>query len=554
MLHSKKALLCLLAKHIFQNSTYEYSAVNHEYNTRLMPTITIDGKSLEFDQGKSILDVASDNGINIPHYCYHPSLSIVASCRICLAEVWGPNPRNDNKLEPMPKLLPTCQTQAGDGQVVYLSSPKAIANQKSVMEMFLNHHPIDCPECDQAGECTLQDYAYEYGRGVRRCDTEKITQSKKDIGNHVMLYGDRCIMCTRCVRFADEITGTSELYIDGRDASECIDVFPGIGINNELSGNVIDICPVGAMLDKDFMFTQRVWFLSKAPSMDPLTSSGDNISIEHNNNQIYRVKPRTNLEVNQYWITDEVRYGWKFVHDESRVVEMNEDAELIAADILRQANKIALLVSPMLSCEDAWLLGQLVRSIDSDAIIGIGPVSVDGEDKTFKSGFTIRSEKAPNAKGVRRALGDAIEYDEWKKQMSAADTVVVTGNYPEIWDTPEISDNQTLILIDTLENKLTTRADVLLPAATWAEKSGTFENYDNKLQLFERAIFPIGDAQAEGQIAMNLQALVDDMEATIFNPATVRRRMADAGVAGMLEVELPQNTNRVDTDMPLSEV
>jgi len=519
-----------------------------------MPTITIDGKSLEFDQGKSILDVASDNGINIPHYCYHPSLSIVASCRICLAEVWGPNPRNDNKLEPMPKLLPTCQTQAGDGQVVYLSSPKAIANQKSVMEMFLNHHPIDCPECDQAGECTLQDYAYEYGRGVRRCDTEKITQSKKDIGNHVMLYGDRCIMCTRCVRFTDEITGTSELYIDGRDASECIDVFPGIGINNELSGNVIDICPVGAMLDKDFMFTQRVWLLSKAPSIDPLTSSGDNISIEHNNNQIYRVKPRTNLEVNQYWITDEVRYGWKFVHDESRVVEMNEDAELIAADTLRQANKIALLVSPMLSCEDAWLLGQLVRSIDSDAIIGIGPVSVDGEDKTFKSGFTIRSEKAPNANGVRRALGDAIEYDEWKKQMSGADTVVVTGNYPEIWDTPEISDNQTLILIDTLENKLTTRADVLLPSATWAEKSGTFENYDNKLQLFERAIFPIGDTQAEGQIAMNLQALVDDMETTIFNPATVRRRMADEGVAGMLEVELPQNTNRVDTDMPLSEV
>jgi len=519
-----------------------------------MPTITIDGKQFEFEQGQTILDVAHDNGMSIPHYCYHPSLSVVASCRICLAEVWAPNPRNDNKLEPMPKLLPTCQEPAGDGQVVYTDSPKAIANQKAVMEMFLNHHPIDCAVCDQAGECTLQDYAYEYGRGVRRCDIEKITQSKKDIGDHIMLYGDRCIMCTRCVRFTDEITGTSELYIEGRDASECIDVFPGIGINNELSGNVIDICPVGALLDKDFMFTQRVWLLSTTPSIDPLTSSGDNINIEHNENKIYRVKPRTNLDVNQYWITDEVRYGWKFVYDEFRISEMTEDAETVAAGKLQQATKVALLVSPMISCEDAWLLGSLVHGLDSEAIIGIGPVPIDGEDKTFKSGFTVRSEKAPNARGVRRALGDVLEYEAWKSKVGDADTVVVTGNYPESWDTPTIGDDQTLILIDTIQNELTERADVFLPATTWAEKAGTFENHSNTLQLFEQALQPTGDAQAEGQIAMNLQALVDNMQTTTFNPATVRRRMADAGIAGMLEVELPQNTNRVETDMPLSEV
>jgi NADH-quinone oxidoreductase subunit G len=519
-----------------------------------MPTITIDGKPMEFEQGQLILDVANANGLKIPHYCYHPSLSVVANCRICLAEVWAPNPRNENKLEPIPKLMPTCQTQASDGQVVYTTSPKATANQKAVMEMLLNHHPIDCPTCDQAGECDLQDYAYEYGRGVRRCDTEKITQSKKDIGDNIMLYGDRCIMCTRCVRFTDEITGTSELMIEGRGAKECIDVFPGIGINNELSGNVIDICPVGAMLDKDFMFQQRVWLLNTAPSIDPLTSSGDNIVIEYNNNKVYRVKPRTNLEVNDHWITDEVRYGWKFVHEETRNVEMNEDAELVAADKLQQASAIALLVSPMISCEDAWLLGQFVRGLDKNAIVGIGPVPIVGEDKTFKSGFTMRSEKAPNARGVKRALGEALEYDEWKNQLAKADTVVVTGNYPATWDTPEMSDSQTLILIDTLANALTERADVFIPAATWAEKSGTFENYDNKLQLFERAIHPLGDAQAEGQIAMHLQALVEDMEATVFNAATVRRRMADAGIAGMLEVEIPQNTNRVETDMPLSEL
>jgi NADH-quinone oxidoreductase subunit G len=519
-----------------------------------MPTITIDGKLMEFEQGQSILDVASENEIEIPQYCYHPSLSVVASCRICLAEVWEPNPRNNNKLEPMPKLLPTCQTPAGDGQVVYTTSPKATANQKSVMELLLNHHPIDCPTCDQAGECSLQDYAYEYGRGERRCDTEKITQSKKDVGDNIMLYGDRCIMCTRCVRFAEEVTGTAELYISGRGVKEEIDVFPGMGINNELSGNVIDLCPVGALLDKDFMFQQRVWLLKTTPSIDPLTSSGDNINIEHNNNKVYRVKPRTNLDVNQYWITDEVRYGWKFIHDEFRVVASDDDTELLAADFLQKATRLALLVSPMITCEDAWLLGQLIRSIDANAIIGIGPIPIVGEDKTFPSGFTIRSEKAPNARGVRRALGDALTYDEWNTKIASADTVVVTGNYPEEWDTPTITDEQKLILIDTLQNELTVRADVFLPAATWAEKAGTFENHSNKLQLFEQALQPIGDAQAEGQIAMNLKALVDDMETTTFNAATVRLRMADAGISGMLEVELPMNTNRVDTDMPLSEI
>ena len=380
-----------------------------------MPSITIDGKQFEFEEGQTILDVASENNIVIPHYCYHPSLSIVASCRICLAEVWAPNPRNDGKLEPMPKLLPTCQTPAGDGQVVYTTSPKATANQKAVMEFFLNHHPIDCPICDQAGECTLQDYAYEYGRGKRRCDIEKITQSKKDIGNHVMLYGDRCIMCTRCTRFTSEVTGTNELYVDGRDAAECIDVFPGEGINNELSANVIDLCPVGALLDKDFMFQQRVWLLQGSPSIDPITSSGDNITIEYNNETIYRIKPRTNLDINEYWITDEVRYGWKFVHDETRVTQASENAETVAAGKLKQAKSIALLVSPMISCEDAWLLEQLVRGVDENAIVGIGPVPVEGKDKTFPSGFTVRSEKAPNARGVQRALVDALDYDAWKK-------------------------------------------------------------------------------------------------------------------------------------------
>jgi len=532
------------------------------YNAGSMPTIMIDGKSFEFEQGQLIIDVASSNGIDIPHYCYHPGLSVVANCRICLAEVWAPNPRNDNKLEPMPKLMPTCQTPASDGFVVYTSSPRATANQKAVMEFLLNHHPIDCAICDQAGECTLQDYAYEFGRGQRRSTVEKITQSKKDIGDHIMLYGDRCIMCTLCVRFTEEISGTAELYIDGRGADEYIDVFPGKGINNELSGNVIDICPVGAMLDKDFMFQQRVWLLKTTPSIDPLTSSGDNIHIEHNNNRIYRIKPRANAKINQYWMTDEVRYGWKFVHDDERLKTPlvrgeqcdADEAFAHAAIALQEAKRVALLVSPMLSCEDAWLLGELVRDIDKDAIIGVGPVPIVGEDKTFPSGFVMRAEKAPNARGVQRVLGDVYDFEAWKSAASAADTWVVTGNYPTVWNTPEVTASQYLILIDTLQNKLSQRADVFLPAATWAEKSGTFENCNNVLQLFERAIMPDDFVLPESQIAMNLKSMVDDCLSTTFNAATVRHRMTNAGVTGMLDVELPQEQSRVLTDMPLSEV
>ena len=283
-----------------------------------MPQLTINGKTYDFEKGETILQVALRNEVEIPHYCYHPCLSIVANCRICLAEVWAPNPKT-GKLEPGPKLFPTCQHPAAEGQVVYTESPKAIANQKAVMEYLLINHPVDCAVCDQAGECHLQDYSYQYGRGQSRYLEDKNKKPKKDLGPHVLLYSDRCIMCTRCVRFTREVTGTGELMVDGRGSTEQIDVFPGLAINNELSGNVVDICPVGALLDKDFLFQQRVWFLKKTPSIDGLTASGDNISVEHNEGRIYRFKPRANAEVNQWWITDEVRYGWKFVHREDRL-------------------------------------------------------------------------------------------------------------------------------------------------------------------------------------------------------------------------------------------
>jgi NADH-quinone oxidoreductase subunit G len=282
-----------------------------------MPSIKIGDKVCQFEGKKTILQVALENGVEIPHYCYHPGLSIVASCRICLAEIATPNPKT-GELQKFPKLVPTCQQPAQDGTEVYLDSKMTRDNQKAVMEYLLINHPLDCPVCDQAGECYLQDYSYKYGRAYSRFEETKVKNPKKDVGPHVLLYSDRCIMCSRCVRFTREVTGTGELCVVGRGNQEEIDLFPGRALDNELSGNVVDICPVGALLDKEFLFEQRVWYLKSTPSIDGITASGDNIWVDHNEGRVWRFKPRHNPAVNKWWISDEIRYGWKFVHDRSR--------------------------------------------------------------------------------------------------------------------------------------------------------------------------------------------------------------------------------------------
>jgi NADH-quinone oxidoreductase subunit G len=504
------------------------------------------------------------------------------------------------------KLLPTCQTAAVDGMVVSTESPKAVQNQKAVMEYLLINHPLDCPVCDQAGECLLQDYSYQYGRGVSRFEEQKVKQPKKDLGPHIYLYADRCIMCSRCVRFTREVTGTSELLIQGRGNKEEIDVFPGRPLDNELSGNVADLCPVGALLDKDFLFVQRVWFLKETPSIDPITASGDNITLHHNDGTIYRVKPRTNMSVNRWWITDEVRYGWKFVHSKDRLStpQRRQFGLLVesewnrayheAADGLLKATEIggnlALLVSPMLSCEDAYALATMARAIDPDAVLAVGPIPVRGEDKILPKGakaddpkaFRIYAEKAPNARGVRRVLEavasraesntKVLSYDQFLgllKKDGAISALILTGNYPD----PSWADDELLasisrgraghqrftVLIDTLRSRLVDEADIILPGATFAEKSGTFQNARDMLQAFEAAIPCVGQSRPEGRIAAELAAVAETGEAAAitFNAADVRSRMASAHpdlAAFATEVRLPAPDVQQQPEMQVVEL
>lgn len=580
-----------------------------------MPKITINGRNVEFQPGQTILQAANAQQITIPQYCYHDGLSIAASCRICLVEIWAPNPKT-GQLEPFMggKLMPSCQQTASDGMVVYSDSPKAVANQKAVMEYLLINHPLDCPVCDQSGECFLQDYSYEYGRGVSRFQEQKVKNPKKDVGPNVLLYSDRCIMCTRCVRFTREVTGTSELTVTGRGNKEEIDVFPGIPLDNPLASNVIDLCPVGALLDKDFLFAQRVWFLRETPGIDPLTASGDNITIHHNEGKVYRIKPRFNGAINKWWITDEVRYGWKFVHADNRlrsptrrqfgtVVEC--DYHLAYQEVLAAAKhatdegkRLALLVSPMLTCEEAWLLAKLALAIDPSATLGVGPVPFHGEDKVYPPGasendpkaFFVCSEKAPNARGVRRVLAAAaggkapLEFDAFVGALAGAGAVVLTGNYPSQWSTPGLIAalrGRFVAIIDTLSSDLTDAADVVIPGATFAEKAGTFENRSGVLQAFAQAIPVIELAKAEGQIALDLMSMLEGRpdrdenyrvimvestrgqvaagaqtatpRAEAFDAGAVRARMA--GVSGLemfaSKVSLPSEAAAARTDMPI---
>ena len=511
-----------------------------------MPTITVDGKKIQAKDRQMILQACLDNGIEIPHYCYHPGLSIVASCRICLVEVEG-----------IPKLVPACQTPVREGMVVHATSPRAIANQKQVMEYLLVNHPLDCPECDQAGECGLQDYSYQFGRSQSRFEEDKHKKPKKDVGQHILLYNDRCIMCSRCVRFAREISGTCELYVNGRGHKEEIDVFPGKPLDNKLSGNVVDLCPVGALLDKEFLFKQRVWLLQQTPSISPADSGGENIWLEHNEGVIYRIKPRYNADVNQWWISDDTRYAWKPVHDPNRLrtprrnqygaqIDTDWDKAMEHATAALKAlvgekgpGSLYAMLSPMMACEEAWLLGRYIRTLDPQAMLVLGPVPTAGEDEVFKhhltgqQTFVIKAEKVPNAAGVRRVMqmlgGPSATYEQMTKaerpEIKKLAGGWVVGGYLSAWlpkDQPAQLKKGLRIVQDILPSTLATAADVLLPGAAWAEKDGCWENYQGKLQLFESAVPVPENARREGDVYVELLGTAGRYEA-----AKVRREMGE---------------------------
>lgn len=494
-----------------------------------MPTVIVDGHEVEIREGERLnaIQAAKRAGIEIPFYCWHPGLSVVGSCRMCLIEA-GARDAKTGQITMLPKLVPACSTPAKDGTVIVTNSEKVQRSRARVEEDLLLRHPIDCPICDKAGECQLQDYYFKYGQDQRRADLHPFTSRRRDVGDNVTLFVDRCVMCSRCVRFTREISGTGELMVANRGAHEEIDVLPGFPLANNLSGNVVDLCPVGALCDKDFLYRQRVWFLRRHAGICTHCATGCSIWVEENQDRVWRLKPRENPFVNQWWICNEGRYSYPHVHSDRRLVvpRRREPAGLTPLDWvhlpgelrgrLKEAGRLAVAVSPHLTVEEAYLLVQFIRSIDQQALLALGPVPIRGKDERFKNGFTVRAEKCPNRLGVEAILGHFMgRLVPWTELLTAADGgglggVWVSGGYQDDdWIDPASADRfrkvKLLVVQDLFPSPLASRATYELPGAAFPEREGSYVNHSHRLQSVFRAIRPPSGVRVEGGLYWDLQ-------------------------------------------------
>jgi NADH-quinone oxidoreductase subunit G len=499
-----------------------------------MAIIIINNSEYTIPEGEKLnaIQMAQRVGVDVPYYCWHPALSVVANCRMCEIEVGNKDPKT-GEIKLLPKLVPGCQTPAKDGTVLITDSPKVKEHQRMIMEYLLLNHPLDCPVCDQAGECGLQDYSFRYGQSVHRFVEERTVNPRKDVSDLIQLNMDRCIMCTRCVRFTREISQTGELEVMRRGSHAEIDIFPGQPLDNPMAGNVVDLCPVGALLDKDFLHKQRAWFLSKHDSVCTRCSTGCNISAEENRGELWRFKPRHNPLVNDYWICDEGRYSFKAANDPNLLAAMyvrkDNDLEPVAIDlavkavdqglkeIAQSGGIIAGVLSPFLTVEEAFLLAQYVKGLNPKNVLALGPVPTRGTDQTFhpdqskgRTGdtsfvvprpFTIHAEKCPNRQGVAAVLehfeGKVVPFEELSKRVGAGEFrgLYVASDAIDPWILEAESQALRskiafLVVQDTTVTPLAHAADVVLAAATFAEKAGSYVNHSGRLQYSEAALPP----------------------------------------------------------------
>ena len=526
-----------------------------------MPTVIVNDKPVEIGPSEKLncIQAAQRAGVEIPSYCWHPELSVVASCRMCLVEVGDKKP--DGTIAMQPKLFPGCQTPVKDGTVIVSNSEKVKAAQKATLEYLLLNHPLDCPVCDQAGECGLQDYSYEYGRGYSRLQEPKNIKPDKDyIGDQITLFTDRCIMCTRCVRFTREISGTAELQVVGRSTGEEIDIFPGDPCNNKLAGNVVDLCPVGALCSKDFLYHQRVWWLKTKNSVCPGCSTGCSITVDQNEDVLYRLKPRVNPQAQGHFMCDEGRFGWKYVQSEKRLKrpEQRSGGQTVARDwetvlsavrnalrdaVIRAPGKFAVVISPWATVEEAYLLATFAKKLTPNAKLAIGPVRTVGEDDLYPKDvhgqpasptkFTIRAEKCPNRRGVETVLqqvqGSVVEFSSLLDPISRGeiDALYVLGGDPEGWisdsDAAKLGRLRLLVVQDLLESAASSKAHFVLPGAAWAEKDGTFVNHKGLAQAIHRGLRGPAEARPDGRILMELAE-----RKGLFNAPTLRKEIGGA--------------------------
>ncbi len=506
-----------------------------------MPKITINGIELDVDEELNVIQAAATAGIEIPHFCYHPSLSVVAQCRQCLVEVEG-----------VPKVLPACNTTVREGLVVKTDTEKALEARKAAVEFTLINHPLDCPICDKGGECPLQMTAFSHGPGYSKVggpENKKIRQ-KSYFSDRIMYDANRCIMCTRCVRFTDEVTKTHELGTTGRGFRKKISIFHGKKLDNELAGNVIDICPVGALLTKNTLHEERVWYMEFTDSVCSLCSTGCNITVgvDPRKGEVSRIRPRINQEVNGHWICDRGRYDYKDIQEATRlkdpIMKNDEGYEIVSWEnainnlcgILSGAasantGTYSIAVSATLTNEEMFLAVKL------SSLLGDCPVACTaGTEKIEKEFDLISNDLYPNSAGARDLMikenGDRIKTTIDSLLAGRIDKLVVIET--DLFEL--VSDNEKhslslalekigfLAVIDYRLTETARYAHAILPAATPYEKEGTFTNDSGRVQKIRKSISPPGTAKPGWEI---LCMIGERLNKSLFNYSCVSDVMDD---------------------------
>jgi NADH-quinone oxidoreductase subunit G len=507
---------------------------NHDHPPADTPLVNVqvDGVWMQFPKGLNAVEVARRAGKFIPHYCYHPKLAIVGNCRMCLIETGGPKmdasraPVLDASGKPEINWIPRpaigCATQVSEGTAIRTTSPLIDECRKGVMEFLLINHPLDCPICDQAGECKLQEYSVQYGNDHSRFVEEKVKKPKRvDIGERIVLDDERCIMCSRCIRFAKDTVQDDVLGFTERGSHTTLAVHPGHRFDNNYSLNTVDICPVGALTSKDFRFQMRVWFLKETKSICTGCATGCNTIIGSREGTVYRQTPRENEAVNSEWMCDQGRLGFHYIHSEKRLTQpiARRGTEITSnawSEITPQAaarlkwfapEQIAIIASGRLTNEEAFLLSEIRRVLGGDAVMTDLVPRVGEAD-----GFLRSADLNPNTRGVTlmglskegrnlASLRSAIDSGKIRALLVLHEDLVAEAG----WPVATLEKLDVLVSLGLLQNATTERADFVLAGASFAEKRGSMINGAGRLQRLNHAIASPGQALDDWQILLRLK-------------------------------------------------
>ena len=491
-----------------------------------MPNLSIDGRDVSVAEGTTVIQAAEKLGIYIPRYCYHPGLSIAGNCRICLVDV-----------ENIPKLQIACNMPVTEGMVVHTKSAKAEDGRRAVLEFLLANHPLDCPVCDQSGECDLQNFYMNFGLYNPRFREHKVKKRKAvEIGPHVMLDQERCILCSRCVRFTDEITKTGEFGIFNRGDRAELALYPGDVLDNPYSANVVDICPVGALTESDFRFKARVWYLSSAPTICNGCSQGCNMDLHfvldrpHLNDgaRVARVKPRYNPDVNQWWLCDEGRYGFGWL-DQARLTRVRgpsadatwEQALTEIATALGRSGRleagarngagtsIGIVASTQLTNEELFLIREMFQVALNARVTTVVPEEpgtcddflIQGDKNPNTFGATLLGLAGPDAPDAGQLVDEALDGNLEVLWVFGHDLVKLFGEEK----VRQLSEKVPLFVYSgTNENPTAALAHWVLPSAAYVEKDGTFVNGHGRVQRIGRAFPPLEDSREDWRFLLEL--------------------------------------------------